>query len=73
MTKHRILALIATAVAALSGAAVAEEWTPKRLSDGQPDVQGFYRPEIAGDPFAHPAPARRWRPGPGRICEEQDG
>jgi hypothetical protein len=48
MTDHRIFIFVAGAVLALSGAASAEEWTPKRLSDGQPDVQGFYRPEIAG-------------------------
>lgn len=49
MSKHRILALmITTALAAFHGAAAAEEWKPKLLSDGQPDVQGFYRPEIAG-------------------------
>jgi hypothetical protein len=48
MTEHRIFILVAGAVLALSGAASAEEWEPKRLPDGQPDVQGFYRPEIAG-------------------------
>lgn len=48
MTEHRSFGLIAGVLFALSGAAAADEWTPKRLPDGQPDVQGFYRPEIAG-------------------------
>jgi len=48
MTDHRTFVLITGAALALSSAALGEEWTPKRLSDGQPDVQGFYRPEIAG-------------------------
>jgi len=48
MNEHRIFVLFAGVVLALSGAAFAEEWQPKRLPDGQPDVQGFYKPEIAG-------------------------
>jgi hypothetical protein len=48
MIEHRIFGLVAGAVLALSSAVSAQEWTPKRLPDGQPDVQGFYRPEIAG-------------------------
>ena len=48
MTKYRFFALIVTAVTALSGAAAAEDWKPKALSDGQPDVRGFYRPQISG-------------------------
>ncbi|WP_018268466.1 hypothetical protein [Methylosinus sp. LW4] len=48
MTRNRIFALVASASFAISGAVCAEDWTPKRLPDGQPDIQGFYRPEIAG-------------------------
>jgi len=48
MTEHRILLAVASIVFASCGASAADEWTPKRLSDGQPDVQGFYRPAIAG-------------------------
>jgi len=47
MTDHRTFILVVGAALALSSVALGEEWTPKRLSDGQPDVQGFYRPEIA--------------------------
>jgi len=48
MRKHLIFVPLAGAVFTFSSVVCAEEWVPKRLADGQPDVQGFYRPEISG-------------------------
>ena len=42
------LAILLAAASVLAGSAAAQPWTPARLPDGQPDVQGFWRVEKGG-------------------------